>query len=84
MQNLTHEQTSASDVIRIPLSVGQARQIAPLVHRAAERHENVIFFSVAIPVWSPQDQAVVWELQTTLIPARLGQKIKKLVLGGNK
>jgi hypothetical protein len=82
-QNLTHDQTAASDVIRVPLSTEQARQLAPLVHRAAEQGENVIFVATAIPYWSSQDQTVVWELQPTVIPARLGQKIKKLVLGWN-
>jgi hypothetical protein len=69
------------DVVQVPLSAEQARQLAPLVHRAAERSKNVIFFAVAIPFWSLQQQSVVWELQATIIPARLGEKIKKLVLG---
>jgi hypothetical protein len=76
---------TASDVIQVPLSVEQARQLAPpLAHRAAEQCKNVIFFAVAIPFWSLQEQSVVWELQATIIPGRLGEKIKKLVLNGSK
>jgi len=79
----THGQTAASDVVQVPLSAEQSRQLAPLVHRAAERRENVIFFAVAIPFWSLQEQSVVWELQVKIIPAKLGEKIKKLVLGSS-
>jgi hypothetical protein len=81
MLSVTHGQTAASDVIRVPLSAEQARQLAPLVHMAAEQRKNVIFFAVAIPFWSLYEQSVVWEFQATIIPAQLGQKVKKLVLG---
>jgi hypothetical protein len=83
VKHQTHQQTAATDVIRVPLSAGQARQLAPLVHRAAERRENVIFFAVAIPFWSLEEQSVVWELQVKIIPAKLGEKVKKLVIGSS-
>jgi hypothetical protein len=80
-QQLPQETGSDKQIVRLPLSAEQARQLAPVVHRAAEQHENVIFFAVAIPFWSLHEQSVVWELQVTTIPARLAEKVKKLVLG---
>lgn len=69
-----------SDVIRFPLCAEQARLIPPLVLEAAKNHQNVIFFAVTLPFWSAQEEAVFWELQITTISARLGQKIRKMVL----
>jgi hypothetical protein len=79
--NLTHGLT---DVIRFPLSTAQARQLAPLVHRAAEWGENVLFVATAIPYWSWEDESVVWQLETVIAPARIGEKIKKLIQKGIK
>src|ERR1700693_191726 len=74
--SLTHDRT---DIIRFPLHAEQAQQLAPLVHRVAEQGKNVVFFATAIPFWSSQDESVIWELQVTIIQARIGEKIKKLV-----
>jgi hypothetical protein len=75
--NVTHGKTVASAVIRLALTTAQARQLAPLVHAAADRHENVIFIATAIPYWSSQDQSAVWELETVIAPARIGEKLRK-------
>ncbi len=64
-------------VVRLELTAQQAQQIAPLVQRAAANGNNVLFFALAVPFW--QQDAIVWELQTTRIPARIGHKIIKLV-----
>lgn len=75
---------SPESVVRLRLTGEQAEQLTPLVLQASGRHENVIFFAVAVPFWSLQDRSVVWELQVTKIPARLGQKVKKLILTADK
>ena len=72
---------SGAPVVRLPLTAQQAEQITPMVLQASGRRENVIFFAVTVPFWSSEDESVVWELQATIIPARIGHKIKKLTMG---
>jgi hypothetical protein len=70
---------SSATVVRLRLNTGQAQELAQLATGAAGRHENVIFFALTVPFWSPQDNSLVWELQATFIPARIGANIKKLI-----
>ena len=68
---------SDSSIVRVELTTVQTEQLAPLVQQAAAESRNSVFISTAIPFW--RNGATVWELQVTLIPARIGYKISKLV-----
>jgi hypothetical protein len=72
--------TQPQKVIRVRLSAEQTKQITPLVHKAAAQRENVIFFAVACPFWSPNEGAVIWELQVSRIRAKCGQRVRKAIL----
>jgi hypothetical protein len=67
----------ASRVVRLELTPQQTEQLAPLLQQAAADSENVLFFAVAVPFW--RSGTTIWELQTTVISARIGHKIIKLV-----
>jgi hypothetical protein len=67
-----------TDIIRLRLTDEQAAQLAPLVTEAAKHHENVLFTAVALPFWAP-DEGTIWDLQTVTLPARIGNKIVKLI-----
>jgi hypothetical protein len=73
---------SVDGVVCIQLTEQQAERMAPLVQKAAAQHKNVLFFALDVPFW--QNEAIVWELQATVIPARIGHKILKLVWPGVK
>ena len=64
-------------VIRLQLTQEQAEELAPLAIQAARNHQNVLFVAVTVPFWS--EQGTVWEFQVVEIPARIGQKVVKLV-----
>lgn len=67
----------ASSIVRLELTAQQTERLAPLVQQAAAENKNLLFFAVAVPFL--RNDATVWELQTKVIPARIGQKIVKLV-----
>jgi hypothetical protein len=69
--------TQASSVVRLELTAHQAAQLASLIRQAAAESKNVLFFAVAAPFW--RNDTTVWELQTTVIPARTAHKIRKLI-----
>jgi hypothetical protein len=70
--------TCTSNVVRIQLTAQQVEQLAPLVQQSIERRENILFVATAVPFWL--NGTAIWELQSTVIPARIGQRIRKLVL----
>jgi hypothetical protein len=74
--------TDASRVVRLELTAQQTEQLGPLVQQAAADRKNLIFFAVVVPFW--RDGTTIWELQTTVIPARIGHKIIKLVASQKK
>ena len=79
---LTFEQ-QCSKVIRLQLTPDQADQLAPLAIDAARSHQNLLFVATVMPFWSQEEAATIWELQTTAIPAKIGHKLKKLILETN-
>ena len=68
---------ATTDIIRLKLTAEQASQLAPLATRAAASRQNVLFVALCAPFWN--GDGTFWDLQTTLIPARIGHKIIKLV-----
>ena len=56
-------------VVRLQLTPEQAAQLAPLALDAASKRQNVLFISVVVPFWLPDEGAAVWELQATRVPA---------------
>jgi hypothetical protein len=66
-----------ADIVRLMLTSQQAAQIAPMLERASACERNVLFVAAAVPFW--RDGALVWEWQLTLIPAKIGHKIVKLI-----
>jgi hypothetical protein len=72
--------TERPTVVRLRLTHQQTKEITPLVHKAAVQRENVLFVAVAGPSWSPEDGAVIWEFQASLIRAKCGERVKKLIL----
>jgi predicted metal-dependent HD superfamily phosphohydrolase len=73
-----------SEVIRIKLTADQVAQLAPLVLDAARSSHNVIFVSTVSPNRSDEDDTAGWQLQSVIIPATLGGRVKKLILAGGK
>ena len=71
--------TETPSVVCLQLSLDQARQLAPLAIEATRSGENVLFVAVALPFWSQDLGAVVWEFQAIKSPARIGHKILKLI-----
>jgi hypothetical protein len=67
------------NVIKLELTPGQTKQLAPLVIDAAGNRENVLFVAAAVPSWSPKDGETIWELQVVTLPAKIGHKIVKLI-----
>jgi hypothetical protein len=71
--------TAPQKVIRLKLTPEQAEQLTPLAIDAASSRQNVLFIATVVPFWSPGEEATVWELQTTVMPAKIGHKVKKLI-----
>jgi hypothetical protein len=72
----------ALKIICLRLTREQAEQLAPLTIDAARNRENVLFVSVVVPNWSAEGST--WELQAIRIPAKIGHKIKALLLQAQK
>jgi len=72
--------TERQNVVCLQLTPEQTKQLAPLAIEAGKRHENTVFVAVTVPYWSRQDGATLWELQVVRIKAKLGAKVKKLIL----
>lgn len=69
----------ATEIVRLELTAWQLEQLEPLVQQAAAKRENVLFFALAVPFWQKEARATVWELQATVIPARIGHRITNLL-----
>jgi hypothetical protein len=69
-------------VVHLELTNLQVDQLAPLVIEASGKRENVLFICAAVPFWSREEAATIWEFQVVTIPARIGERLKKLILGG--
>jgi hypothetical protein len=80
---LSHVAGSDKQIVRLPLTAAQAQRVASLVLGSAKNSQNVIFCCCALPHWSCDEQSVIWELEVTSFSARLGQKIRKLILGSS-
>lgn len=72
-----HGDVSTAAIVRLRLTAEQANQLAPIVKCAATSGQNVLFVALCAPFWN--EDGTFWDLQTTLIPARIGHKIIKLV-----
>ena len=77
---LTLTKPICAKVIRLQLTPDQVDQLAPLTIEAATNRQNILFVATAVPFWSQEEAATIWELQATAIPAPIGHKIKKLIL----
>jgi hypothetical protein len=71
--------TPPQKVVRLQLTPEQSEQLAPLALDAASNRQHILFVATVVPFWSPDEEATVWELQTTVIPAKIGHKVKKLI-----
>jgi hypothetical protein len=77
---LTFAEAKHTGVIRLLLTPEQAEQLSPLALDAALNRKNVLFIATAVPFWSPEKEAMRWELQIAKIQAKAGGKIIKLIL----
>jgi hypothetical protein len=73
-----HADVSTAAIVRLRLTAEQANQLAPIVKCAATCRQNVLFVALCAPFWN--GDGAFWELQTTVIPARIGHKIRKLII----
>jgi hypothetical protein len=72
-----------SEILQIRLTPEQAAVLSPLVIAAAAKRENAIF-SVVVPAWSVEAGETIWQLQAIVAPAKVGHKIKRLILETSK
>ena len=72
-----------NEILQIHLTSEQAAVFSPLVLAAAAKRENAIF-AVTVPEWSVEDGETRWHLQAIVAPARIGGKIRALILESAK
>lgn len=70
-------------VTTIALTDQQAEQLSTLVIAAAASRQNVLF-SVAVPEWPAERGETIWLLQAIAVPARIGHKVRKLLVESTK
>ena len=70
---------ASETIVRLELTTNQAAILAPLAIDASRNRENVLFISIAAPYWSPDAGLTAWELQVCRLPARVGDKVSKLI-----
>jgi hypothetical protein len=73
----------ASEIVQICLTPEQAEVLAPFVLATGAKRENAIF-AVVVPEWSAEPGETTWQLQAIVAPAKVGHKIKRLILETSK